>query len=69
MTGSIVALLGKADETGYFLVDDICFAGTPFKADLPQTVNVKNQRDLFTDVETRKFICLTSGLNFGGLGE
>ena len=35
VTGSIIAILGEADEQGYFEVKDICYAGIPFKPDLP----------------------------------
>ena len=30
-TGSIIALLGQVDRAGYFICDDFCFAGVPYK--------------------------------------
>lgn len=36
VTGSIMALKGKADEFGYFCVDDYCYAGIPFKVEFPK---------------------------------
>jgi hypothetical protein len=35
ITGSIIALLGRADNSGYFNVIDSCNAGISFKAELP----------------------------------
>lgn len=53
-------------------MEDECVAGIPFKAELPATVKIES-RKLFDDdlllTEDRKFIALTSGLNFGGKGE
>jgi hypothetical protein len=36
VTGSIIALLGHVDQGGYFVCEDHCFAGIPFKDNLPQ---------------------------------
>jgi DNA polymerase delta subunit 2 len=49
ITGSIIAILGKADKQGYFEVDDFCFAGIPFQSDIPHFVPgmTRNMRDLF----------------------
>ena len=67
VTGTIVALLGIADASGYFNVIDKCVAGIPFKAELPKTVKIE-KRSLFDDdllrSNDRKFIALTSGMNF-----
>jgi len=38
VTGSIIALLGVADKGGYFICKDFCFAGIPFKVELPTQV-------------------------------
>lgn len=38
VTGSILAILGVADHQGYFEVRDLCYAGIPFKSDLPPQV-------------------------------
>jgi hypothetical protein len=35
-TGSIVALLGKVDLTGFFICEDFCFAGIPYKSEVPK---------------------------------
>ena len=68
----ILALLGVADQSGYFNVIDSCKAGIPFKSELPATVQLC-KRNLFDDelllTDERKFIALTSGLNFGGKGD
>ena len=72
VTGTIIALLGKADESGYFNVVDKCMAGISFKSELPPTVKL-DKRSLFDNdlllTNNRKFVALTSGLNFGGKGE
>jgi DNA polymerase delta subunit 2 len=39
VTGSIMAILGEADQHGYFEVKDLCYAGIPFQSDLPPQVN------------------------------
>jgi len=39
VTGSIMAILGEADQLGYFEVKDLCYAGIPFQSDLPPQVN------------------------------
>ena len=53
-------------------MEDECVAGIPFKAELPATVKLES-RKLFDDelllTDDRKFIALTSGLNFGGKGD
>jgi DNA polymerase II small subunit/DNA polymerase delta subunit B len=76
ITGSIVAILGKADKQGYFIVEDFCYAGIPFKADFPNYVEgmTFNKRALFDpfflkESGQRKMIAFVSGLNFGGLGD
>ena len=72
VTGTIMALLGVSDNQGYFRVQDTCFAGIPFKAELPPSVEIKN-RPLFSDTllqkGARQFVAFTSGLNFGDLGD
>ena len=35
-----MAILGMADESGYFAVQDTCMAGIPFKAELPDGVEI-----------------------------
>jgi len=37
--------------------------------ELPKHINVTNRRGLFEQLDSRKFIAFTSGLNFGGLGD
>lgn len=69
MTGSIVALLGTADHGGYFICKDFCYAGIPFKVELPRHINLSLKRGLFDELDQRKFIAFVSGLNFGGLGD
>ena len=68
MTGSIIALLGYVDSNGLFICQDYCFAGIPYKAELPKHVIIKSQ-GLFESLQNRKFIAFVSGLNFGGIGE
>lgn len=68
ITGSILALLGKADAQGYFHVQDICKAGIPFPSQWPENVNTSLQRDLFDQnllSSNRKFVAFVSGLHFG----
>jgi len=64
-----VALLGKVDSQGYFNCNDFCLAGVPFRAELPQQVNITKKQGLFDNLARRKFIAFVSGLNFGGLSE
>ena len=72
VTGTIIALLGIADDQGYFEVQDSCLAGIPFKPQLPEGVEITS-RGLFDEQQlaqgARKFVALTSGLNFGDLGD
>ena len=50
VTGTIMALLGVADDQGYFGVQDVCLAGIPFKAQLPGGVAIEEQKkELFDD--------------------
>ena len=69
VTGSIIALLGTADHGGYFVCKDFCYAGVPYKVELPRQINLSTKRGLFDSLENRRFIAFTSGLNFGGLGD
>jgi hypothetical protein len=69
VTGSIVALLGVADQGGYFMCRDFCYAGVPFKVELPKQIKITLKRGLFESLESRNFLAFTSGLNFGGLGD
>jgi hypothetical protein len=69
-----VALLGSADNSGYFNVQDSCKPGVPFKADLPASVDITLQRPLFdpemlTRPSERRFVAFISGINFGGYGD
>ena len=68
VTGSIVALLGKADSAGYFMVQDYCYSGIPFKAELAEGVDTTIKRELF-DKSPRNFALFFSGLNIGGIGD
>jgi len=68
VTGSIIALLGKADEQGYYIVEDSCKAGVAFKPELPACIDTNIHRGLF-EGESRKFVALASGFLFGGLGD
>lgn len=65
VTGSIIALLGRADTTGIFICQDYCYAGIPYKPELPSAIKTEVYRDLFDQLESRKFAAFTSGLNFG----
>ncbi len=47
VTGSIIALLGRADTAGIFICQDYCYAGVPYKAELPSTINTEIKRGLF----------------------
>jgi hypothetical protein len=40
ITGSIIALLGHADQNGFFVVKDFCYGGVPFKAELPKHIDL-----------------------------
>lgn len=73
ITGSIVAFLGKADTNGFFTVKDHCYAGVPYSATIPKSVNVNLHRDLFDEhalkSSKREFVCFISGLEFGVPGD
>lgn len=51
---------------------ETCTAGISFKSELPRTISLE-KRALFDNdlllTNDRKFIALTSGLNFGGKGD
>lgn len=71
-----MAILGRANNQGYFVVEDFCYAGIPFKSDVPRQINgmTNIKRDLFSpdllkESGSRQFVAFTSGLNFGGLGD
>jgi DNA polymerase delta subunit 2 len=71
VSGSILALKGRAVNGGYFEVNDYCFAGVPFR-DCPATVKISQQptakRDLYDPAllnSNRQFIALASGLQVG----
>lgn len=48
---------------------DFCYAGVPFKVELPKQIKITLKRGLFESLESRNFLAFTSGLNFGGLGD
>ena len=48
VTGTIMALIGVANDRGYFQVRDSCNAGINFKASLPEGVEIPAEsRGLF----------------------
>ena len=76
VTGSIMALLGHADANGFFVVKDFCFAGVPYKPELPRHIKLNNSHEstlfkseLLASPENRTFIAFISGLHFGGAGD
>ena len=40
ITGSIIALKGKTDSAGFFSVSDHCYAGIPFKHEIPTRISL-----------------------------
>lgn len=64
-----MALLGKVDFTGFFICEDFCFAGIPFKSEVPKQINLTKSQKLWENLESRQFIAFASGFNFGGLGD
>ena len=70
VTGSIVALLGVVDAHGFFICQDFCHAGVPFRAELPSHINCnKTHATWRQNLSNRKFVAFVSGLNFGSLSE
>jgi hypothetical protein len=57
------------------LVDDFCYAGIPFKPELPRHIKIGLKprqlfdSDLLAAPQGRDFIAFTSGLHFGGEGD
>ena len=45
-TGSIIAMLGVANQAGYFEVQDICYAGVPFKSEISHGLTDFNKLSL-----------------------
>lgn len=71
VTGSVVALKGRANSNGLFEANDFTYAGIPSLESVPDGFDqqmdeeVKEQRPLFEDIENRTFIAFVSGLQFG----
>eukprot|EP00347_Sterkiella_histriomuscorum_P004668 403359564 len=69
VSGSILGLKGVVDTNGFFEVHDHTYAGIPFSEPLPKSVNIRNQRDLYSPEALsdpkREFVALVSGLEFG----
>ena len=70
-----MALFGKADANGFFQVEDYCYAGIPFKSELPRHIKCFGKArklfdsDLLSAPSGRDFVAFTSGLYFGGEGD
>ena len=58
VTGVVIAVLGKEDANGDFIVEEHCFAGIPDVAECVSLPNMK-QRD-------NALVAIVSGLNIGG---
>lgn len=71
VTGAIIAMKGIVDKNGFFDVKDYCFAGIPFQKAIPRSVGqaLTLKRGLFEDLESREFVALVSGLEFGEPGD
>ena len=47
VSGSVLALKGKAIDGGYFVVEDYCMAGLTFNPHIPKHSLVGQKRDLY----------------------
>ena len=70
VSGSVLALKGKAIDGGYFVVEDYCMAGLTFNPHIPKHSLVGQKRDLYDfelmkDPNQRNFVAFVSGLDFG----
>ena len=68
VSGTILALRGKAINGGYFEVKDFCFAGLPFREPAQQAKNISSTRLLYEEKalrSDRKFVAFVSGMQFG----
>lgn len=67
VTGTILGIKAKADGNGFIDVIDYCYAGIPFDYPLPQSVNLRVQRDLYDGLRDskRELVAFISGLEFG----
>lgn len=73
VSGSVLALKGKAIDGGYFIVEDFCTAGLTFNPDIPKESLIGQKRDLYDfelmkDPSKRNFVAFASGLDFGAPG-
>lgn len=64
VSGTILALKGKAIAQGYFEVEDFCFAGAPFRK-LPAQVKPNVKSELYS--RDRQLVAFVSGLQIGSL--
>ena len=68
VSGTIVALRGQAINGGYFEVQDHCFAGIPFQADIPKECHaIGAKRELYDPKALkpdsgRQFVAFISGI-------
>ena len=73
VTGSIIALKGIADTNGFFEVKDFCYAGIPFKDNIPKSIKTNLSRDLYDSSalkdQNRELVAFVSGLEFGEPGD
>lgn len=70
VSGSVLALKGKAIDGGYFIVEDYCTAGVTFNPHIPKDSLIGQKRDLYDfelmrDPSRRNFVAFASGLDFG----
>ena len=68
VSGSILALKGKAITGGYFEVQDYCFAGVPFRQSPLNSKQLSRTNELYDPTalkSKRQFVALVSGLQFG----
>lgn len=68
-----MGLLGIADSNGFFTVTNHCYAGIPWKSEIPKSVNVNLKRSLYDEAalkgNKREFVAFISGLEFGVPGD
>lgn len=65
VSGSILALRGKAINGGYFEVQDFCFAGVPFRESPRNSKQLSKTNELYDTTalkSKRQFVALVSGL-------
>lgn len=66
VTGTIIGLLGSANKAGYFEVQDFCYAGIDFKAEIGPGISIASGASDVFSLSGKNLIAFFSGLSIEG---